>query len=190
MRIRETGSNLIKRKSHPAAWRSSGRPCRIEGSEIDLHDQTVAPARGRGAGTSAATRPAAQQLRLSRGRLCHATLLVERVLQAEKAPAHRVGAAGLQTLPSGPHPKPARAWQGGVQVRVRSAGCSSGVQGAVRRTGSAKYCEVVAQFRAARVPNPTTSRTCGPRKAPMCQHGCTSAELAALTGFDIAVLTR
>ena len=50
----------------------------------------------------------------------------------------------------------------------------------VRRTGSAKYCEVVAQFRAARVPNPTTSRTCGPRKASMCQHGCTSAELAAL----------
>ena len=94
----------------------------------------------------------------------------------------------MQTLPSGPHPKPARAWQGGVQMRVRSTGCSSGVQGAVRRTGSAKYCEVVAQFRAARVPNPTTSRTCGPRKAPMCQHGCTSAELAALTGFDIAVI--
>ena len=42
--------------------------------------------------------------------------------------------------------------------------CEFGVQGAVRRTGSAKYCEVVAQFRAARVPNPTTSRTCGPRK--------------------------
>ena len=68
------------------------------------------------------------------------------------------------------------------------ASAEFGVQ--VRRTGSAKYCEVIAQFRAARVPNPTTSRTCGPRKASMCQHGCTSAELAALTGFEIAVLTR